>query len=846
MSMNLGDAVLSQVNCKSLHNTVFQAYLTAFPANRPQLNRADSKQSVAASDDFYSISDVSSEDRQTVVRYQTPPLRTGSADTTQSSNPRTVSPLSTHQEDIEPPTPVTMPRGPPQQVRSVSRQERVWQDSHVDAGAPTPGLDDSPYISFAIDQLTRDEEVSGRNRISMDSRLISSIPTVPVAAVVKDEQNPRQSRITSSKYSAGPTEKLPIEAIAPKPAARNSVQIPVQVSPEIGILPEPQKSQLFPPIVSTEERAKAVLLPATPRSSDYRYPPLKFVPGPLRLLPILVLVIFCLALIVVLIISSVLGAKHNGLLGYDGVGTARYFIFEYLPQFLAAIIVVWLLTIQAAIQRILPFTLLARANGYPDEDVFDRIPIYITNYLWPNTSLLRRGPSLKFCALIFWLALFTIPLASSLYQTRWYSEVGNGAFLWTTVQPISILLIILYTLLIIALIITYTQFNRYTTGLKWDPVSLADIIVLLRRTSTLTSSRTSKTTRRSSSRPHSLGYWESTSRPGAIFHGIGSAHGVPLASDEKDSIDDLEARRPLQQSTFESWHSNHWTSNRTYPTFLRESRLIFYAVVAVALLTAFLVVTYLRSALIAGFLPLLPTATPDTSSFTSFSPSNFLYSFIPSLLGLLLALFWIPIDTAFRYLRPWSTLTRQYPSSASQTIGHPASSTLLLSYPSAHPFLTTIRALSHGHLRIAWFSFMSLVASTLPVLAGGIFTAQYIASSPNDKDLKDQSRGGNILIRPDAGALYAVTFILILYAISWLLVLPGAKTRAIAGPDGRPVDVRYLAGIRTLVDKSVLREATWVEPRTRIDLVTRLVASEGLRGKDSGLWTMVGGRIARV
>lgn len=53
----------------------------------------------------------------------------------------------------------------------------------VDLSPPTPGLDDSPYIRFAIDQLTADEEVLGRGRHGSGDSLAS----YPVERIVPDE-----------------------------------------------------------------------------------------------------------------------------------------------------------------------------------------------------------------------------------------------------------------------------------------------------------------------------------------------------------------------------------------------------------------------------------------------------------------------------------------------------------------------------------------------------------------------------------------------------------------------------------------------------------------------------------
>lgn len=54
-----------------------------------------------------------------------------------------------------------------------------WNQTGSEISPPTPGVDDSPYIRFAIEQLTRDEELLGRRRgavrESQDTILVSPI-----------------------------------------------------------------------------------------------------------------------------------------------------------------------------------------------------------------------------------------------------------------------------------------------------------------------------------------------------------------------------------------------------------------------------------------------------------------------------------------------------------------------------------------------------------------------------------------------------------------------------------------------------------------------------------------------
>lgn len=52
----------------------------------------------------------------------------------------------------------------------------------TESGTPSPGVDDMPYIRFAIDQLTRDEELLGEGRHG------SALSTeYPVERIVPDE-----------------------------------------------------------------------------------------------------------------------------------------------------------------------------------------------------------------------------------------------------------------------------------------------------------------------------------------------------------------------------------------------------------------------------------------------------------------------------------------------------------------------------------------------------------------------------------------------------------------------------------------------------------------------------------
>lgn len=156
--MNLGDNYLRHVN-----------------TSKPQLVHTPSKQSVAASDDFYSFSSGSTGLGPDKSRYETPPLRLGpSRDALQSES--TIPPLRpvkntqrTDNNSVEKAKVAILSTSHKIQRKPVSsstssEDTTIRRPISAALSPPTPGVDDTPYIQFAIDQLTRDEEVSNAQR----------------------------------------------------------------------------------------------------------------------------------------------------------------------------------------------------------------------------------------------------------------------------------------------------------------------------------------------------------------------------------------------------------------------------------------------------------------------------------------------------------------------------------------------------------------------------------------------------------------------------------------------------------------------------------------------------------
>lgn len=559
-----------------------------------------------------------------------------------------------------------------------------------------------------------------------------------------------------------------------------------------------------------------VFLPVEP-PNDHRYPKLDFVPAPLGPLSLGLLIFCCLFMMAGLILSNVWSSRHNGLLQYDGVGTSRYFVFEFLPQLLASIIILWLLVIETAVHRVLPYSALASESATQRSRAMHGLALFPTNFLIPNLShFAYEEHLLGACFVVFWLSLFTVPLQSSFFQTKLYETGSYTGWRWTATQPIGWTLVALYALLVIALLCVLVHFRRRRTGLIWDAGSIADVLVMLEKSNVLSHFDSRSDITGGNAKPHHardyrLGYWTTSNQPQEIFYGIGEenvpARRFSLAGGKlKEKIVDdtrtdprnldLESQRGLRTSTVGFLQSDVHSVTVRYrwiPWFLKDTHVVAWAVIAIVLTIAFIVVSFVKQAVRTGFPPLLPA--PTTSQ--GFSPADFLYSFLPSFLGMVLFLLWQPIDLYFRALQPFASLANPQ--------GAIAEHSLLLDYLGTLPFEVSIRAALAGHFKVAWISFVSVMSITLPILGGGIFTAQFVMSKQD------------VLMRACMPAYYALIVFSIIYALSFLVIWPTRKRYL-------PHAIRTLADLISFIYQSpLLGDPAFRGPWSKVDLVTRLL-----------------------
>jgi hypothetical protein len=522
----------------------------------------------------------------------------------------------------------------------------------------------------------------------------------------------------------------------------------------------------------------------------------------------------CLLFLAGLIFSNVYASRHNGLYDYDGYATATYFVFQYLPQLLGMVLILWLFYIEAAVYRSAPY--FSMSNARSQDRVLQEFRILPSNFLLPDLHWFRiREPLLGGAFLVFWLANFTVPILSCLYQTQWVTGAGTARWRWTIVQDVGWILVALLSLLILAVAYCLLRFARADSALMWDATSLADLIVLFSRSNVSHHFERTEVVDRVS--PHIppmsliLGYWTTSQRP-EIFYGVGGDNALmkrisiepppPMHEKEpgsQDSSFDVERQRYSQDSSFTRSIHSPFVRYRWVPWFLRDISIIIWTVSAISLLIAFLVVSFVNRAVQDGFRPLLPSIT----EVGGFSSSNFLYSFLPSLLGMIMFLLWQPIDVYFRAAQPFANLAKPKGSSAERS--------LLLSYNASPPLWVSVEAIFNRDFKVAYVAFVGVLAALIPVLAGGVFTAQLFSSDSSVR-----------MVASVPGYIALCVFVTI-YALSFATIWPTRK--------------RYLThSIYTIADHlsflyaSGLMSELW-NIRTKADLVSRLVGTPaGLTG----------------
>lgn len=679
---------------------------------------------------------------------------------------------------------MNLPARPPPVAPASARQPAHPLDRSPNApdyDAPTPGVDDTPYVRFALEQLTFDEDLAGQGRNSPDEYHTPVGPQIP--------QHPQQ-------------QYLPRQNAQEKQPPKRSFQFPKRSFEQQR---RPQKGEIM-------------LLPSDPPRDRHQ---LGYVPTPLRLISLGPLVLLCLLMIVGLIFSNIYALTNHGLYDYDDNTSPRYFVFEYLPTILGMIIIFWLFVVQAAIYRAAPYFSMSR--GAPSEKrdrTLQTMPIAPANFVLPDWRFFHLGePAIGAVLSIFWLTNWTIPLLNCLYGTQWFTNVDPNRFRWSPVQGLGWFIMVLYLPLIAALLYCMLRFRKKNSALMWDPNCLADLIILFQRSNILPDYIRSETMDdlevELPPRCCRLGYWTTNHSPD-YFYAVGEANqpyselstSSPARTvnekfdSSRTSGESREGLRSSQASSFPKRIHSPYVRHRWCPSYLTDGAILAWAIAAVLLLVAFLVVSFVNQAVRLGFYALLPATTQSNG----FSPANFLYSFLPSLLGMFLFLAWQPIDVHFRSMQPYKNLA--------EVNGATARRSILLSYNADLPGVVTLKAIKNRDWKVAHFSVISLVAATIPILAGGVFTALLFTS-------------GEVRMVASMPGYIGLCILLSIYALSYLVIWP-TRYRYL------PHTINTIAGnLSFLYASRLLKDSSIRNIRTKADFIARLDGrnSPGLTGE---------------
>ncbi|XP_044721459.1 phosphoribosylaminoimidazole-succinocarboxamide synthase [Hirsutella rhossiliensis] len=635
---------------------------------------------------------------------------------------------------------------------NAARLGLIKDELAIIAGKITPGVDDTPYIQNALEALTRE---------------------------------PRSS--SSDDLAPDPDEELASANVAPPAPAQDA-------APNEPASPAATKLQRPPDQwIAVDKNALQTI---DPRGRTY--PPLTFKPRILRPLSMGLMFILCLLMMAALIFSNRFSEQHVGLTPYPGsIYSGQYFLFRILPQLVAAAVLIYAQNILTASLRILPFTTMAK------EDPRERY-LALLQSLYPKSFLRPQlvGPwQIMAFDLATWLAALTIPLQSAAFTCIYVKD----RWIWAPSQGVAWTLVALYAFLAVTTIILMGFWLKQWTGLRWDVRSIADLIPLLNRTNTMHSY-----TRQAVLGPvgdfktelrdrwfDRLGYWQAEDMlSGGIWHTIGTS-AMPAHRGAEATGADQAKRGSYEFSIGSRDMADFSATGKAYlPWCLRDAPLIAFIIATGALLVALLIVSFLpQTRLDAGFVPRLE-ARPNQAAF---SPADFLYSFLPALLGMVLFLLFQSLDQSLRILQPWGELVKADGATARRSI--------LADYAACLPFQSTWRALGNGHWRVAVTSLMAVLFVFIPVLAGGLFMALTTTEE-------------QVRMFPSMPVFGALLAFLLLYVGNLVLLVPRRRQFLLPHPVSSVATIISLCSADDLV-----RDAAFRAVCSHRDLVLRLGAS---------------------
>ncbi|RPA87413.1 hypothetical protein BJ508DRAFT_59542 [Ascobolus immersus RN42] len=289
-----------------------------------------------------------------------------------------------------------------------------------------------------------------------------------------------------------------------------------------------------------------------------------------------------------------------------------------------------------------------------------------------------------------------------------------------------ILLVIYATLLIATVAITVRLWGR-ETGLKWDPVSIADQIQLfhgerqllyyyMKDIDTLPVNLGERTLfdRFANVSRLRLGYWKRSN--GEVWHGIGILKGIGsvLPVGEQDNDSQTVHNKwflPANRKIFDFKTKARRNSRRFLTGSLHPSKITLQMLMTMGVLV-WLLVFQLDGRFARGW-------NPDFPLFWVI----ILFTSLPTGFAGVWVVYFFQADALLRILQPFAAMSRPG--------GADAQDSILLAYTNQLPGEIVIRALVNKHYKLAAVSTMSFVSIFIPIVVAGAFRVapNYITSS---------------------------------------------------------------------------------------------------------------------
>lgn len=681
---------------------------------------------------------------------------------------------------------------------NASRMPNIKDELALAAGKVTPGVDDTPYIQYALQALV------GGQSTSFPSHLVSGS-----SDGYSERYEPTRGFDESAGYTS-PTRQDRGARENARPAPHRGSPSPVQQLPR-------RSTASFDPTGASSSRwvpvSKNMQKDLDPHGRTH--PPLTFKPRILRAFSMAILAILILLMMAALIFSARYSYEHSGLTPYPGsIYSGQYFLFRILPQLLASIIFIYAQSVVSASLRVLPFAAMA------SEDPRVRY-MALFQKLYPTSFLLPQfvGPwQFKLFDAATWLAIFTIPLQSAAFTCIFVHQ----KWIWAPVQAVVWALVGLYGILFLATVNLMIYWLVQWTGLAWDVRSIGDLLPLLNRSNVMTSYRRNDLAEnanvfKSQLRDRwfdRLGYWKAEDvTTGGIWYAIGAPpdEDARFASGSMGKKVSNDTSVDLKEASYAAIET---ARGKYLPLCLRNGPILISVAVTLLLLVALVVVSFLpQTRLESGFLPRL-SAEPDRNAF---SPADFVFSFVPAMVGMLFFLQFQVIDLSLRTLQPWADLY--------DVNGSLAQRSLLADYAACLPLQSTWRALRNGHWRVAAVSLLATLFIFIPILGGGLL----MALTAPDRIVRMYPS------MPVFGVLLAFLF---LYVGALALMVPHRNQFLLPRP------ITSIAGIISLCSAEELtQDAAFRSVRGRKDLENRLgVGRDDARDESSWFYGIVPGK----